>query len=195
MHGIRLFALPVLPILDFVSHFPLKPNRRTFIAAGAVGVGALAIAGWWKDTAPAKGAGTVPPLSADGRDILRAVVPVLLSGALPAETTARAAAVDETMVALGAAIGGLPAAAQAELAQLFALLALPPVRLTVARLDAPWATAAPGQVRACLDRFRDSPLVLLRAAYGALHQLTFAAWYGNPRTWPAIGYPGPPVLG
>ncbi len=30
--------------------------------------------------------------------------------------------------------------------------------------------------------------------YDALHQLTFAAWYANPRTWPSIGYPGPPAL-
>ncbi len=173
----------------------LKPNRRTFIAAGAVGVGALAIAGWWKDVLPAKVPGVVPPLSADGRDILRAVVPVLLAGALPAEPAAHAAAIDETMATLDHAISGLPAAAQAELAQLFALLSLPPVRLAVARIDAPWPEAAPAQVRACLDRFRDSPLTLLRAAYDALHQLTFAAWYGNPRAWPAIGYPGPPVLG
>ena len=172
----------------------LKPNRRTFIAAGAIGVGALAIAGWWKDAPPANVPGKVPSLSADGRDILRAVVPVMLAGALPADPSARAAAIDETMAALGTAISGLPSAAQAELAQLFALLSLPPVRLAVARLDAPWAQAAPAQVRACLDRFRDSPLILLRAAYGALHQLTFAAWYGNPRAWPAIGYPGPPVL-
>ncbi len=172
----------------------LKPNRRTFIAAGAVGVAALAIAGWWKDAPPTKVTGTVPPLSADGHDILRAVVPVMLDGALPVEPSARAAAIDETMAALGVAVSGLPAAAQAELAQLFALLSLPPVRLAVARLDAPWPQAAPAQVRACIDRFRDSPLILLRAAYDGLHQLTFAAWYGNPRAWPAIGYPGPPVL-
>lgn len=173
----------------------LKPNRRTFIHAGVVGVGALAFAGWWKDTPSANAPHTTPPLGADGRDILHAIVPVLLAGALPTEPAARVTAIDETMVALGAAIGGLPAAAQAELAQLFALLSLPPVRLAVARVDAPWAKAAPAQVRACLDRFRGSPLILLRAAYDALHQLTFAAWYGNPRAWPAIGYPGPPVLG
>lgn len=181
-------------MLGLVPHFLPKPNRRTFIAAGAVGAGALAIAGWWKDAPPGEVPGSRPPISPDGLDILRAAVPVLLAGALPAESHARVAAIDETMAALGVAIGGLPVAAQAELAQLFALLSLPPVRLAVARLDAPWAQAAPLQVRAALDRFRDSPLILLRAAYDALHQLTFAAWYGNPHAWPAIGYPGPPEL-
>jgi hypothetical protein len=39
-----------------------------------------------------------------------------------------------------------------------------------------------------------SGFMLLRSAYDALHQLVFAAWYGNPRSWPAIGYAGPPVL-
>jgi len=28
-----------------------------------------------------------------------------------------------------------------------------------------------------------------------LHELAFAAWYGNPQAWPAIGYAGPPALG
>ncbi len=118
----------------------------------------------------------------------------MLAGALPQEPAARTAAIAQTLDALDTAIGGLPIGAQAELAQLFALLSLPPVRLAVARVDAPWAQAAPDQVRACLDRFRGSSIQLLRAAYDALHQLTFAAWYGNPQAWATIGYPGPPAL-
>jgi hypothetical protein len=35
---------------------------------------------------------------------------------------------------------------------------------------------------------------LLRVAYFALHELVFAAWYGDPQSWPRIGYPGPPEL-
>jgi len=27
-----------------------------------------------------------------------------------------------------------------------------------------------------------------------LHQLVFAAWYADPRAWPATGYAGPPSL-
>jgi len=177
-----------------VPNSPLKPGRRAFIAAGVVGAGALVVAGWLRrPRLPAHG---VAPsyISAAGIDILRAIVPVMLAGALPKEPAAQAAAVDETLAALEVAVGGLPAAAQAELAQLFDLLSLPPVRIAVARIDAPWRQAAPDQVRLCLDRMRDSSLLLLRSAYGALHQLTFAAWYGNPRSWVAIGYPGPPVL-
>ena len=177
-----------------MSHSLLKPGRRTFLAVGVAGAGALALAGWLRRSpAPAAG-GATANISADGHDILRAVVPVLLAGALPQDTAARATAFAQTLSALDTAVGGLPAAAQAELAQLFSLLSLPPVRVGVARIDAPWAEATPEQVRACLDRFRDSSVQLLRAAYDALHQLTFAAWYGDPQAWGAIGYPGPPVL-
>ena len=45
-----------------------------------------------------------------------------------------------------------------------------------------------------LARLRGSHIALLRAAYDALHQLVFAAWYGDPGAWNAIGYDGPPVL-
>jgi hypothetical protein len=73
-------------------------------------------------------------------------------------------------------------------------LALPPARLAIARVSEPWSQASEADVRACLDRFRGSSLTLLRSAYGALHQLTFAAWYGNEAAWSRIGYPGPPDL-
>lgn len=170
-------------------------SRRTFIAAGLVGAAALATAGWLKGPhAPPSGTPR-RTLDADAEAILSAVVPVLLEGALPQAHEARQRAIAETVTAIDTAIAGLPPAAQAELSQLFALLALPPVRLGFARVVAPWPHAAPAEVRRCLDRFRASSWALPRAAYDALHQLTFAAWYGNPQAWPAIGYPGPPSLG
>jgi hypothetical protein len=47
---------------------------------------------------------------------------------------------------------------------------------------------------AFLVRLQKSRWSVKRTAYDALHQLTFAAWYANPRTWPSIGYPGLPAL-
>jgi hypothetical protein len=170
-------------------------SRRTFIAAGIVGAVALATAGWLKGPhAPPSGARR-RTLDADAEAILGAVVPVLLDGALPEAPEARQRMIAETLTAIDIAIAGLPPAAQSELSQLFALLALPPVRLGLARIAAPWPSAAPADVRVCLDRFRESSWSLQRATYDALHQLTFAAWYGNPQAWPAIGYAGPPSLG
>jgi len=93
-----------------------------------------------------------------------------------------------------AAIAGLSPHAQAELGQLIALLALPPVRYGIARVSDAWPVASPAQVRRFLDNCRASRFTLMRAAYDALHALTFAAWYGNASSWPAIGYPGPPQV-
>ena len=98
------------------------------------------------------------------------------------------------MEGIDTAITGLSPSAQDELRQLFALLALPPARLAIARVSEPWNRASEAEVRACLDRFRGSSLMLLRSAYAAMHQLTFAAWYGNPTSWARIGYPGPPEI-
>lgn len=173
----------------------MKISRRTFIAAGVVGAAALVTAGWLRGPhAPASG---IPrrALDGDAEAIIGAIVPVLLADALPAEPRARADAIAQTVTAVDLAVAGLPPASQAELAQLFALLALPPMRMGLAHVAAPWPQASPAEVRGFLDRFRDSSWTLLRSAYDALHQLIYAAWYGNPASWPAIGYPGPPVLG
>src|SRR5207247_2689962 len=118
-------------------------SRRTFIAVGIVGTVALATAGWLKGPhAPPSGMRR-RTLDADAEAILGAVVPVLLDGALPEAHEARQRMIAETLTAIDIAIAGLPLAAQAELSQLFALLSLPPVRLGLARIPAPWPSAAP----------------------------------------------------
>ena len=122
------------------------------------------------------------------------MVPAFLAGALPLDATARTAAVGETVDGVDAAVGGLPPATQAELAQLFALLGVAPARFALAGLTTAWPDAQPDAVQAALERWRTSRVALLRSAYDGLHQLVLAAWYGNPRAWDAIGYPGPPRL-
>jgi hypothetical protein len=169
-------------------------SRRTFIAAGFVGAAALAAAAWLRGThAPASGVAR-RALDADGEAIFAAVAPLLLDGALPHTKAARDAALTQTLDGIDTAVAGLSPSAQAELAQLIALLALPPVRFGVARISNAWPGASPIEVRRFLDNCRDSRFTLMRAAYDALHDLTFAAWYGNQNAWPAIGYPGPPAL-
>jgi hypothetical protein len=69
------------------------------------------------------------------------------------------------------------------------------VRWSLIRSTHTWSDATPDEVDAFLARLRDSRIELLRAAYDALHQLVFAAWYGNSGAWTAIGYDGPPMLG
>jgi len=40
--------------------------------------------------------------------------------------------------------------------------------------------------------WRDSSIALRRTVYRALSSLTASTYYADPRTWPGIGYPGPP---
>jgi hypothetical protein len=173
-------------------------TRRTFITAGIAGGVALAAAHWLRRGQTAKsappGTASLARLDADAPAIMAAIVPALLDGALPTDPALRTGAVNDTVANVARAIAGLPPAAQKELAELFALLGFAPARIAVARVTSPWAEAGRDDVAAFLDGWRTSGFTLLRSAYDALHQLVFAAWYGNPRSWPAIGYAGPPAL-
>ena len=175
---------------------PASPSRRRVIFTGAAGLAALAIARWLQPTpAPDASSAGAPGLSADGADVMRALVPALLDGALPADRAARRAAIDETVAAVATAIEGLPPTTRHELDTLFALLAFAPARILIAGIDTNWRDATVGAANGFLERLRASRLAQKRAAYDALHQLAFAAWYANAARWPAIGYPGPPALG
>ncbi|HVF63476.1 MAG TPA: hypothetical protein VNE58_05745 [Casimicrobiaceae bacterium] len=168
-------------------------RRRTFLSLGLAGAAALSTAGWWarvrRSSTPTRG------LDADARAIVSAIVPAMLDGALPSEASSTHSAIIDTVSHVDRAIAGLPEHARSELSQLFALLALPPARRAFAGVSAPWTEAGKDEVRAFLDDWRDSRWSLKRSAYDALHQLVMAAWYGNPRAWTGIGYPGPPSIG
>ena len=133
------------------------------------------------------------PLPQPAREIFAAIVPVLLEGALPTGAEF-AVARDETLIAIGEAIAGLPSASREELAELVSLLDFAPTRCVVAGVWSPWSEASSASIAAFLARWRDSRFTLLRSAYAALHQIVFAAWYALPRAWPATGYAGPPAL-
>ena len=163
---------------------------------GLAGGAALATAYYarrYHGLAPASAAADAP-LTPDALVILRAIIPAMLAGAIAQAGSERVTDIRETSDGVVQAAAGLPPTAQRELAELFALLAWPPTRWGLAGLAMPWAEADPATAHVVLERWRTSRFDLLRSAYDGLHQLIFAAWYGNPRSWPAIGYAGPPVL-
>lgn len=170
-------------------------TRRSFLVTGIVGGTLLATAWWIKEGLHTEVAGSRGTAERDAHDILARLALVLLAGMLPPDETARRAAIAEVVATIDAALAGLPAETQREFAQLFALLRWSPTRLIVARVTQPWNEAEPAEVEAMLQRWRESRLSLFRSAYGGLHQLVLGAWYGMPRSWAAIGYPGPPELG
>jgi hypothetical protein len=166
-------------------------SRRTFLKAGAGAALVLAAAGAiYRATHP-----NVPtrfaPLEGEARAALHAIVPAILDGALPADPAAREAAIGAAMQGVHEAILGLPFATQQEVQDLFGLLALGPARRLLAGVADGWSNASPAQVARFLQDWRVHRLGILRSAYDALHSLVLGAWYANPSSWAAIGYPGP----
>lgn len=167
-------------------------QRRRFLAAGLAGTALLAGAGLW---AWLRAPGLPEGDAAAAGEILAAIVPAMLDGALPAAGRERADAIRETVANVERAIAGLPPPTRAELAQLFALLALPVGRRAFAGVASPWREADVAEIDGFLTAWQTSGWSLKRSAYDGLHQLVIASWYGNPRSWQAIRYPGPPALG
>lgn len=172
-------------------------RRRAFLQAGAAG-SALLLAGRWlarARAAPAAAEGVaLRHLTGADALMLRRLVPVVLDGALPGDSGQRASAVTEVLAGIDLAIHYQSPAARRQIADLFGLLTSGVTRALVAGVWSAWDEASTEDVRAFLSRWRDSRFALLRSAYLGLTQLIVGSWYGNPRAWPRIGYPGPPRL-
>ncbi|MBZ0127053.1 MAG: twin-arginine translocation signal domain-containing protein, partial [Rhodocyclaceae bacterium] len=154
-------------------------TRRQFIKAGIVGGAALTAAGlFYSRSLKEAPAGAVPQgLTLPERTIIAALVPAILAGVLPAAGEARQKAIVQTVDGVGVAIAGLSAAAQKELAELFALLGFAPA----ARADRGFpAGLADEPTRAAAQRLcrpaRPRPRRLVRHARGlAGHRLSRTA--------------------
>ncbi|HRF72022.1 MAG TPA: hypothetical protein PL117_04550 [Accumulibacter sp.] len=163
----------------------MTPGRRQFIRTGLAGSVLLSFAGWLNAAGARR-------LSAAEREMLGAVVNAMLAGVLPSQDPERRRLVALTVDGVATAVAGLSAATQKELGELFGLLVIAPARLVLAGVGKPWREASVDEVSEFLESWRSSRLKLLQTAYGALHDLSFGAWYGRPDSWQAIAYPGPP---
>jgi hypothetical protein len=164
-------------------------SRRTFLKAGGLAALALAAGG---ALYRAKHTGTPHRFALDGeaRAALHAIAPAILAGALP-QGEGREAALASTIEGVHAAILGLPPATQKEVQDLFGLLALAPARRLLTGVSGGWQGARSEDVSAFLQDWRQHRIGLLRSAYHALHDLVLGAWYAQPASWAATGYPGP----
>ena len=162
-------------------------GRRAFLKAGIAGGLLLGAGGLWysvtRERAPAG------RLDRETRLLFAAIAPVILAGVLPPGRHGVDALVDE----IETAFGGLSAGAQAELGDLFGLLALRPARWALAGIG-DWQRASQTEIAEFLESWRHHRLALMRGAYAALHDLVLGTWYARPESWEAIGYPGPPEL-
>lgn len=158
-------------------------TRREFLKTGLAGGVLLNVAACFR---PSENGGRAA--------VLTALIPVMLTGALPADGAGRPELIARTLAGVERAIAGLAPATQKEIGELFDLLAFPLTRMLAAGIWAPWPEATPAAIGNFLESWRHSRFDLLKSGYAALHDLIFGAWYARPDTWAAIGYPGPPKV-
>ena len=163
-------------------------TRRRFLQVGIAGIAVLAAARLLER--PRALAPAYRVLDPAGAAALAALVPVVLAGSLPRD----AALTREVVEGFDRAVSGLSPAVRDEVDQLLGLLRFMPTRIALTGIASPLEEAAEPEIAAFLSRWRTSRFDLLRAGYQALTQLIQAAWYGNPASWAAIGYSGPPAL-
>lgn len=133
-------------------------------------------------------------LAEEDRIIIAAIAPVMLAGALPSDPEELNVRLREIVRGVDYATGLLTDAVRAELRELFGVLGSTMGRIVVAGVWSHWAKVKPAEVAKFLDNWRNAYLDLLRLGYQGLHELIMASWYGNPASWDAIGYPGPPQV-
>ncbi len=164
-------------------------QRRTLLKVGATGALLLGLAaGTVALLAPGRRDGVLTPA---GRALFAALSDAVLGDMLPAESSARARAIQAQLTRVQDTIAGLPPAMQAEVDELITLVASAPGRIALMGLTKDWSTASPAEVAAALQGMRQSSLALRQQAYHALRDMSNAAYFADPAAWPGIGYPGP----
>jgi hypothetical protein len=171
-------------------------SRRGLLRAGVLGSAAIwagGVLGCRRQAAPSGAMAQRVALSPQGEEILRAVAPVVLGALLPADSAARAQALDAGMVSLDDYLAHLSQPLQDEARSAFGTLDLLPARVLLLGTSSRWRDASPHRIESFLGNARDSRFHLLRRMYVFLQSMTVLAWFDQPAAWPGIGYPGPPL--
>lgn len=123
---------------------------------------------------------------------LRALVPVMLNGAVAIEKMPNAVA--DTLHSLDNALNHLSPEMLKLTQQLFDVLGMAVTRGPLTGIWGSWENASADEIRHFLDRWENSSLSLLRMGHSSLLQLVMMAWYSRAQSWVHCGYPGPPTV-
>lgn len=126
--------------------------------------------------------------------VLRALIPVLLAGEIPDGEPGKAA-VEETLHTLDNFLAHTSLVGQKQLGQLFDLMHMPATRYALVGLSNDWDESSAADIAGFLDHWRASRFETLRVGYLALTQMLNMMWYMQPRSWAAINYVPPRVVG
>jgi len=164
-------------------------KRRSLLKLGIASGVVLAVAGG--SLALLKPGLADNKLSADSRQLMRAVALAVFDGLLPAEAAAREARLAAHLDQLDANIAGFPPHLRGELSQLLSLLTSSGGRLALMGLTSSWAAASVADVQASLQAMSLSSLGLKQQIYHALRDLSSLVFFSNAASWQLVGYPGP----
>ena len=166
-------------------------TRRRLVQVGLGGSLVLAIGGVGlslQGTARRPAPSTLQVLDARQFAILSALAEALIPPApsLPSP--------DEIEVAskIDGLLAGLHPAVGEEFKQALALIENPVAGLIFDRRPRPFSQCSLAQRMAVLERWRSSRLGLRRQVFVAISGLVSACYWGDPRTFHHLGYPGPP---
>ena len=126
----------------------------------------------------------------DKKDLenLEAFIPVILDG-----TELKKDEIPMVLENIESTILGLSESTQVEIGELLLLFKWRPLRWSTGR-NSPWSKASFEEIDSLLVSWSNHKMQLYRGAYGALCELVNASYYSMERSWPTIGYPGPPEL-
>lgn len=170
-------------------------SRRGLLKVGLFGSAFLATAGVTASlsgcsaSVPASGLAT---LRGSDMGFLRALIPVVLAGAVKVESMP--AAVEKTIAGIDYSLTRFSPEMLKLTVQLLDVLALGITRGPLTGVWGSWENASGEQVSAFLLRWQNSPIGLLKLGHASLLQLVMLAWYGQPDSWAHCGYPGPPTV-
>lgn len=172
-----------------------NPQRRRFLKVGLVGSAVLTVAaGGIFLTYQSESCADCLWLHQDDQLLLKAIIPIILAGALPKEQNERNTAINEVIIGFDISVSHFPPSVRDEIRQLLWLLEFPVTRLLVAGIWGAWHKVEVSDISHFLKSWQHSRFDLLRVGYTALHDLVTGSWYANSRSWQRIQYPGPPVL-
>lgn len=175
-------------MVDRSINHPLAPKRRWFLKT-ALATGAVlgALGGWtYWNRGVSNGV-----LTAQGRDIFKAVARAVLTKVLPADKAQLDAKLEQHLKRLDEIILSMPTSSQQELAALLGALVNAPTRWLVTGLSKPWNDASAQEINQALDAMRVHSQIPQLVAYHVLRDVTCLAYFSTPDNWSTAAYPGP----
>ncbi|BAV77983.1 twin-arginine translocation pathway signal protein [Pseudomonas chlororaphis subsp. aurantiaca] len=178
-------SLPAAPVLSRRGLLKIGLCASAFLTTAGLGA---SLSGCSSGTA----ASGFAALRSSDLPVLRALIPVMLDGAVVAEKLP--AALDATLNSLDHSLDHLSPEMLKLTRQLFDVLGMGITRGPLTGIWGSWENANADDIRHFLERWKNSSLSLLRMGHASLLQLVMMAWYSRAESWAHCGYPGPPRI-